>query len=178
MNEVDQRDRLHVNMDAFCNKNSIESFLTVDPGFNTGAAYWHRNCDGPGTEYFIVPGKGTSHKLKWAWDRFDDLLECRDPDAVFIESTQLWQESLTSLTSGSTGDLLTLTLLIGGYARICQTRKMMFELLPAQQWKGQMNKDTVARRIFREIGLRFPNSHVTDAVGMGMSLINEWRVST
>ena len=159
----------------------IATFLTVDPGFNTGAALWALNSGprgyAPMTQFFTVPKMAPVDKVRYAWDRFETILEALHPDRVYIESTELWQDNLTSLTSGSSGDLLTLTILIGGYAHACFRRSLPFVLIPAQGWKGQMNKKVVQRRVFREIGTEYPNDHLSDAVGIGLSLINNWRVS-
>lgn len=172
------------NLQAFTEAQNMDVFATVDPGYNTGIAIWdvryleakHR----PYTEYFVVPGiiKQKADKLSSAWVNFEYFLHTnKTVEVVYIEDTALWQESLTSMVSGSSGDLLTLSQLIGGYCRICMEHERTFKFVPAQQWKGQMNKQAVARRIERETGWTYPNSHVTDAVGMGISMINNWRVT-
>jgi len=175
-------------LNLFIHRHASHAVATVDSGYNTAMAVWRGAMIDldmihmPKIEYFTVSDaiKQKEDKLMTAWAKFEHaLLQHPDIGMVFIEDTALWQESLTSLTSGSTGDLLTLSQVIGGYAMICFSHGIRFKLIPAQQWKGQLNKGAVARRIIREMGeaWQFKNDHITDAVGMGLSMINDWKVT-
>jgi hypothetical protein len=55
--------------------------------------------------------------------------------------------------------------------------RVPFKLITVESWKGQVSKDVVKRRIMREKGWMFKNDHMTDAVGIGLSMINKWRVT-
>lgn len=159
------------------------SMVTIDPGYNTAIADWYNtgvlDIDPPVVHYFTVPIiiKGTEEKLSWAWTKFEEIMYRIVPKIAYIEDTALWQENLTSLASGSSGDLLTLTKLIGGYCCICMALRVPFKLITVESWKGQVSKDVVKRRIMREKGWMFKNDHMTDAVGIGLSMINKWRVT-
>lgn len=157
-------------------------FATVDPGFNTAITDWNNfqviTITPPPVYYFTVPGRiRGEEKLHFAWVQFQGIITRINPDICYIEDTALWQENLTSLTSGSSGDLLTLTNLIGGYCSICYFLGIRYEKISAESWKGQMNKDAVKKRVLRETGWVFPNDHMTDSVGMGLSKINRWRTT-
>jgi hypothetical protein len=157
------------------------NMVTIDPGFNTAIADWSTLQDvaPPDVSFFTVPDTITvmEDKLAWAWVRFEEIMYRIMPAIAYIEDTALWQENLTSLVSGSSGDLFTLTKLIGGYCHVCMNLRIKFKLITVESWKGQTSKDVVERRIIREKGWMFKNDHITDAVGIGLSMINKWRVT-
>jgi len=188
-------------MIAFMGQWKIKSFVTVDPGWNTSCAYWsiaslreitNYKIPLPDIQYFSVPKLLTKEeKLISAWEQFEIaknyyLDRWGDTNWWYIEDAEFWIEnntsqksafgkgSLKSEVSGSRGDLLTLSKLIGGYANIV---KPNFNLIPAQQWKGQMSKAATTIRVQREIGFTSNNDHIIDSIGMGLSFINNWRVT-
>jgi hypothetical protein len=187
----DDKYQLISNFCNWCKKFNISNFVTIDPGFNTAMAYWHiaalKEGGCPHTLSFSVPSAmHKEEKIEYAWQYFEQNIThlstlpkfLSKVDFVYIEDTQLWQESLVSVTSAARGDLLTLDKLIGGYMHMLFKDRICYNLIPARQWKGQMSKEATRLRVKREIGIDYgKNDHLHDAVGMGLSFINNWKVS-
>lgn len=151
----------------------LNKVITVDTGWNTGWAYWEKSI--PITGSIILPSgmRGTrcltEEKLCYMWDHFDRLLYRLKPRSVVLESTEYWGDSLKSVTSHKSGDVHTLTLLVGGYAKSLKDMTIPFTLLPARAWKGNMTDDQVARRVQYIMKKTYESFHVYDAVGIGLS---------
>jgi len=153
--------------------------LTVDPGIGgTGLAAFKRGviCK---TE-LITPSSGCENWFEKCLDitnRFEDFVEVWNPEFAIIEFPGLWSGSATSQASAAKGDLFKLTMLIGMLVQTMQfyeggDRRDRISLVSPQQWKGQMSKAVVDRRIKRAINQEFPN-HVGDAVGIGLALMGK-----
>lgn len=143
--------------------------LTIDPGDSTGYAYWsgllspkvgqfNNNCRAKDLELQLC------HMLK----KFDALLDDLHPELVVIESVEVWGGSLTSITSAVRGNLMKLSYMVGVYSALCDQRGITFKLIPARRWKGQLSKDAVKLRVYRAIKKHYPQTHMTDAVGIGL----------
>jgi len=156
----------------------LSDVLTVDPGWNTGYAFWEAHNKLPDVGMFKVSKAksiaSTEARLSDLWCKFEDLIDKYMPklELCIIESVQLWEGSLTSMTAARRGDIFKLSMLIGGYAKVCMDRGVDFEFLTAQQWKGQLTKKAVELRVKRRIGQVYAADHITDAVGIGLSLMN------
>jgi len=167
------------------------TMLCVDPGLEgTGWAYWHcTGLHGAGRRVGVrkqtaqVPYswgviKPDSVLGRWyirAWNilsQFDSLLEELQPELVVMEFQEEWAGSEISRASVSSGNLFKLTWLSGMLvgSAYCYT-PYVFPLLP-REWKGQLPKDVVSRRLKIRCGIEGIQNHACDAVGMGMSCQN------
>lgn len=145
--------------------------ITVDPGLHTGWAYWDKTIY---PEVGNIRGSSTKpleESMEKLWSDFHKVLIRYIPLHCHIEGVETWTGSLKSNIATKTGKLYKLSFLIGGYCRICQQEAVGFNIIPPSRWKGQMNKDMVQKRIRRLNNLEYPNSHITDAVGIGFSLM-------
>jgi len=154
--------------------------LTVDPGWNTGWAFWGNNTVAPSAtgQYILknklrAKGTRTEDKLNYMFEQFEEVLNDLEPIFLYVEGTELWTTSTTSMASASSGNLFVLTYLIGGYLSMANRYGLLTRLIPANQWKGQLSKTAVQKRIFRRIGEVYVTDHIADAVGMGLSLKGE-----
>jgi hypothetical protein len=99
--------------------------------------------------------------------KFDDVLYEHNVRYVGMEFPGVWKHSLRSQVSSDSGDLHKLTYLIGLLGckvyNYTQQEPVLFAPL---EWKGQLPKDVVTRRVQKLCGTKFSN-HVGDAVGMG-----------
>lgn len=157
---------------------SINNLMTVDPGNITGIAVWKTG---------IIPYKTLDIRIKLAVgdpldvdecvrqmaEKFtqlfqEDLNDCR-PEIVYIEGVRVYN-TLKSMTSAMRGNLMWLSYLVGAYTQIVHGFGAQAKIIEPSQWKGQMNKTAVKRRIERRIGMVYRNEHITDAVGMGLSI--------
>jgi Holliday junction resolvasome RuvABC endonuclease subunit len=146
--------------------------ITIDPGFG-------------GTGYCIATPRnildmGVIHpKKKYAtvYDRMLDI--CNQIENVtqgcgeaYIEFPEVWSDSAKSLASNRKGDLLILSALIGAISRTIADQNIPVKWLTPRQWKGQLTKEVVIKRIEKtvpELKGKLKN-HAADAVGMALHL--------
>lgn len=91
------------------------------------------------------------------------------PNQVFIEYPEFWSDSLLSTTAASKGDLIKLTFLSGYLAQYFTRLGAEIVLLTPADWKGQMPKDVMKRRVRRATRRQYAE-HAWDAVGMALSV--------
>lgn len=157
----------------------LSKTLTVDTGWNTGWAYWIRGSLHPKTGILIARKEldDPIEKIDQLTIEFNALLYTLEPRLVYLEGTQFWEGSIKSEMAWKTEDLIYLSYLIGGYIHVCLLNKIPVIVLTAVQWKGQMTDEQVRLRVGRRNGAdysimyghRWP--HVTDAVGIGLSVM-------
>jgi hypothetical protein len=154
--------------------------LTIDPGINTGIAHFKTHDDKWPDVYEIRAGEklGIEERLCDVSFKFDTMLSKINFNykikttisSCYIESVEYWEQNLVSRTSAVRGNLSFLAYIVGVYSSVCFQHGIEVHLLPARQWKGQMDKDVTAERIRRINGITYKNSHITDAVGIGFAL--------
>lgn len=161
--------------------NILNNILTVDTGDNTGIAYWKGNLF-PHVDQIICPVwniKKINTQLCYMWDQFESIILCfKNLQKVYFEGTNVYRSSLVSMTSATRGNLTKLNYLIGGYANMCFKNGIEFEIITAQQWKGQMSKEATTNKIKLLNGQTYSSEHITDAVGMGFGIMKmlSWRI--
>lgn len=158
--------------------------LTVDPGWNTGIAYWVGDLD-PITQIIREPPKRRKirvepRRLAYMFRKFENIVRVYNDevDACYIEGAQLWGYNVKSMTSAKKGDLFALAYLIGGYVAICQRNGLDVNIIyptadkkrEREGWKGQLDAKKLAARIYRVNKKTYPE-HVREAVGIGMSVM-------
>ena len=150
----------------------IHNFLAIDPGVNTGWAYWGEDdrLDPRYTGVFHAPKAemGLEQRLKEMYSQFQRLVEwCKPLNFVIIEGTEDWGTAQSRVSSAS-GALQLLSYLVGGYAALSPA----FIIRMPREWKGGLNKKALELRIERALGngVRFPE-HTREAVGLGLSLL-------
>lgn len=168
-------------------------FFFIDPGLaGSGMALFDR-LDGkadippkPGKCWQFLP-KRDQNKFETWWrvghmsteisTAFWDGVKSLDiPPYIIIESPEVWGNSAKSMASSASGGLNKLSMLIGAIVNeifvpyLSNCIEDIF-LIPPQNWKGQLPKEVVRKRIalaYKDKSLRFKN-HTEDAVGMGLS---------
>ena len=88
---------------------------------------------------------------------------------VVVEQPCLRSGSKQSHDSIESGNLLKLAHLVGEIDYVCRDMGTRCVLVLPHEWKAQMGKDAVIRRIERALGWS-PRSHDACAVGMGLSV--------
>ena len=153
--------------------------IYIDPGLGgTGWAYFSsHSCCSETPELPNAYGVLRGHaKETWIQQSntirhaFSFLLEKYTARQCVIEFPCLWSGSGLSQASASRGDLFKLAYLCGSLAAMCGIRGVRVELPSPQDWKGQLPKDVVIKRILRF----FPEGtiikdHEADAIGMGIA---------
>lgn len=145
--------------------------LTIDPGWNTGWAFWKGNLNPLYGSFKLDPTIDSKEaKLGCMIYQFGKLIDDLEPSLIFIEETDFRPGCLKSDVSHRMGHIHTLSNLIGCYFTLCVKFKSAdCRLLPVVSWKGNMNDDAVRARVYSVTGSYYPNPHITDAVGMGLS---------
>ena len=119
-------------------------------------------------------GRGWVHRAGKITEQFGIVLDTYQPSVVVLEWVGVWPGSLKSTTASFRGDLLKLAALTGMLVRECSVKRGTTNIevyLPvAQDWKGQLSKDVVERRLKARHGLTGIPNHACDAVGMLMSI--------
>jgi len=142
--------------------------LSVDPGFNTGWAFW--KGDSYPITGVITPDKKSSsiEKIGYIGNCFEYLLIKWKPSLVIIEDQWFNQYSLKSLTSVSSGAFKKLTWMAGALIYLCISKNISVETILPIKWKGNMNDSMVKKRVELIIHTCYSNSHIADAVGIGL----------
>lgn len=161
-------------------KQTLRNTISVDPGWNTGLAYWVGD-DLPLTDIIKEPPRRKKIKLETAriqfmMNKFEAYVKSKNPEMMIIEGVEMWSGSTRSMTSAVRGDLFALAYLVGGYMHICFKLSIEVKLVYPRGgkdraiWKGQMDATKVAARIKRINGETYPE-HIREAVGMGFSVM-------
>lgn len=156
-------------MIKFKNLKKVRRTLFIDPGFNTGLIIWGVN----NFKHHTLKNNDTKETLLFRVhnliDQLDEFVAFNAVSFVVLEYQSYWQGSVRSDISAKTGKLLDLTLLTGHYCQYFHSIGIPIELVQPNQWKGQLNDNTVKARIKKITGIdNLPNSHVRDAFGMSL----------
>lgn len=156
----------------------MSRLLAIDPGINsTGWAFWEKPTRSlfP-DEYGLVqaPLGGTWHdralsnakviaeNLRFGW--LGPHLE------VFCEFPAFFASS-GGVASAATGSVHKLAFQVGVYAQVFASRGSSFTPVGVNEWKGQLPKDVVCRRVEKILGPRAGRefrADTWDAVGIGL----------
>ena len=90
------------------------------------------------------------------------------PTKIVIEMPALWGRNAISLASAQRGDLFQLAMLVGVFSGdLHQCCGVVPVLRTAAEWKGQLSKEAIVKRIQRALGVSTAlRDHEADAVGM------------
>ena len=160
------------------------SFLSIDPGFAFGWALWSDLGElqkvgvVPVPAHLKKPNVDWTRRYEWTQDRFfeicnEDLVDDRIWQVV-IELPQFFNTAQGQAVAGK-GDLGKLMLVVGAMAAIAHggSLGLFVRFAPVIQWKGQLPKSVVEKRIRKILGASFCEEmcikkHGWDAVGIGL----------
>jgi len=154
--------------------------VLIDPGLTgSGIAYWENllvaskseSPVGPTMHGVWMPKRGVQWRAKFddclRW--IEDWIGMTDPNVIVcIEAPELWTGSAKSIASASSGKLLKLAYLVGGMVHVCHQMELECVHLSPGDWKGQLPKEAMKKRVTRLLGCTF-EEHEYDAVGIGLS---------
>lgn len=154
--------------------------LTIDPGtIATGVAKWRADMwENPVPPFDVelvrtpkaVLQRDWLDKVAWQRDRFQALVGDDNVIEVFVELPMKFEGVKGDMVSAK-GDLVKLTFLVGAFYGVCQDLGIPFEPVPVIEWKGQLPKPVVEKRIRDALGVKRCTSFtadVWDAVGIGL----------
>lgn len=143
-------------------------WASVDPGIHTGITFW-KGQDYLNTEQFNCPRSVEKiecfdvmgHKMKRM---------LRDYRSTFlaVEDMELWEGSLTSMTSAKRGDLFKVTGLSAIYAYVALDLGLEVRLVLAREWKGTMQHAQVIYRVSKWVDVTGMTDHKVDSIGIGL----------
>lgn len=149
--------------------------LSIDPGTNgTGWALWERGTSAPHLTGIITPtGDHWDTKPLQIMAEFESIFRPTSHQIthVYLEYPTLMQ-SLGGQVTAKSGALVKLAYLVGYLsAGFTAWIDADVRLITVNEWKGQLPKSLVQKRIERILGLKACQgykSHVWDAVGIGL----------
>ncbi len=158
-------------------KNLINT-VTVDPGWNTGLAYWVGDLT-PVCSIIKEPPKNKVIKLEptrlnYMYNMFEAYLSSNTVDLCVMEGVEMWMGSTKSMTAASRGNLFSLAYIIGGYISICNKKSIEVKLVyprgggDRKTWKGQLSASQIEERIKLINGMVY-KEHIREAVAIGFS---------
>jgi hypothetical protein len=155
------------------------SILTIDPGQRTGVALWSiaewkKQLPPMCTDYWSIPS--CDRVLPWGQrcnllaEKLGIVLNSGNIHRVYCEMPAFF-ESHGGMAAATKGDLIKLTYLVGVYAGICHIHRVRFTPVPVVEWKGQLPKEIVKKRILKKLGRHACQGYhgdIWDAVGIGL----------
>lgn len=156
----------------------LDKLIFVDPGLTgTGWSYfgklWTKGkpASSPQDSGVFLPKKSSrwEAKVESVCGYFDGLCSSLQPKLIILEFPQLWASG-KSMVATQKGDLFKLTYLIGGLGEVSRRHNVNLPVLVYPlEWKGQLPKDVVIRRIKKRFPHIKPKNHEADAIGMGLA---------
>jgi len=152
---------------------NLDSVLTIDPGVNTGWAFWNGGRVPRSTGVFRVEKRKASVstlrvQLEQLCTGFGTVVNLLSPRLIIIEDCRWWSGSKESMAALNSGDLHKLTLIIGGYCFLSSNRDIPWELIDPCKWKGQLDHNALAAQVEHLIGKQYRH-HELEAVGIGLN---------
>lgn len=152
-----------------------QPMLAVDPGINLGWAFWPEGKKYPTQCGVIKPHKkfeDFSVSMHSTIHQFGKIVLRLKPKYVVCE----WPQSFTSVggrAAAGAGSIIKLAFGIGQVALVAIVCKAKFISVPVAQWKGNLSKQIVIKRIKKRlpesrIEYLEPESHAWDAIGIGL----------
>lgn len=151
-------------------------FVTIDPGLGgTGICLWHEDTLEPTMTAIIkVPDSYGDWLVRSniMSSNLGEILKMQPLiQQVYIEYPLLMQTA-SGMASAIRGDVFKLMFLVGCFAQQVWNYNHEFVPLPVNDWKGQLPKEVVAKRVCQILRCESDRygDHVMDAVGMGLYL--------
>ena len=104
------------------------------------------------------------------WDWIHDEGPKESLEKVYCEMPSFFVTN-RGMVAAESGSLIKLTYFVGLLAGMFQEKNVLFEVVQIQQWKGQLPKEVVKKRILKVLGSSACSEFrldVWDAVGMGL----------
>lgn len=152
--------------------------ITIDPGSeSTGVAVWTDGIDHPSETFLLTPESRQpdvfirTHGLVVQLNQIlNDLATRGRIDLVVCEFPEVFM-SAGSVAAAQSGSLLKLAYVCGAYGTLTALNGIKFQPVPVREWKGNLSKNQVIRRIRRTLGNAICASYKNDewdAVGIGL----------
>ena len=152
-------------------KAKSKRILALDPGWNSGIAVFEDDskCSPPVMTMLLKAASGNwKTKIILLAGKLDDILE-KDPliTTLVVEVPTFWQSSDRGKIAAEKQFLTHLAVLVGAFGGVAIARGLAFVPVEVNEWKSQLSKLAVDKRIERRLGRSFPD-HISDACAVGL----------
>ena len=151
--------------------------LYIDPGLGgTGFAFFTKKGEPPHCSGVWQAGRaGTlNERCERITKALASIITHWNVERVVIEFPEVYQSGVSHAAT-TKGDLFKLVYLIGGMGQVardlCEHHDP--DLITPRDWKGQLPKDVVIKRIQKKWPDVLLTNHQADAVGMGLAALGE-----
>lgn len=153
-----------------------QSLVAIDPGVHLGWAFWPDNKRYPVRCGVVKPQHGKSKdfflNIHSTTHQLGEIILMLKPKFIVCE----WPQSFTSVggrAASGAGSIIKLAFGIGQLAMIADACEASFIPIPVAQWKGNLSKHIVIKRIKKtltsaRLNYLEPFSHSWDAIGIGL----------
>lgn len=142
-------------------------WCSLDPGQNTAIAYWQKG-DLIGYSHYAGKGENWDEKVNSIVYQLDRALETTTPLSLFFENPSYFGQGAGKVAAQS-GSLVKLTTLVGVVRALCVRRGIETVPVGVNEWKGQMSKQAVQKRVENRLGKPVDEvDHIVDAIGIGL----------
>lgn len=151
----------------------LDNVLTIDPGVNTGWAYWR---DGKPfvTGVFRVKRsrrvQSQPEMITYLCEQLRSIVYSLQMkiDKVYIEAVY-FADTHISQTAARSGSLTLLAMIVGAYVASLTLYEYPIELVQPRAWKGQLTDEAITARVMRRLGKTY-RMHEREAVALGLAM--------
>lgn len=160
---------------AVLRKLSCKEIAFLDPGIQgTGIAQWDKltrfTAEEPDASEAWNHSLGTQVERRRAYaNDLEDFLRRFAVRTLVIEYPELWSGSALSHSAVVRGDLFMLATLIGVFEHVAGNNHAYVTYVKPREWKAQLPKEAIAKRVLNLLGTKYSTSHELEAVAMGLS---------
>lgn len=155
-----------------------EVFISIDPGIvGTGLAVWFPDEEYPVQVAILQPDKlaGSREPGTDSWHEraatlmsaLEAYVQAWSPDLVAIEEPIYFDDEYGQMAAKE-GSFTKLVRLVGMMEQLFNSMGIPMKWVPVREWKGQLPKKVVERRIRAILPDLEAESHELDAVGVGL----------
>jgi hypothetical protein len=151
-----------------------ECRVSIDSGENLGvavwdAARWRTLCPPLRTAVLVPSPRARSYvdKTQSVGERLWALLDAYTVTHMYVE-WPIHMDSAKGHAAAVEGNIIKLAYNVGWLGCIAYGKGAVFVPVPVNQWKGQLPKRVVQRRLRAKLG-KWYGDHAADAVGIGLN---------
>lgn len=140
------------------------TFVTIDPGINTGYAFYNQGL----SHWGVIRGRGKTfeERVEFVVNEFREKICCCSAEKIYIE----WP-SFQNLAAQRTFSIPKLAFLIGRLYETCFMYELKPVLIPVSKYRGNCPKEVLWNRARKYFNCGELRNHEGDAVAMAMWIL-------
>lgn len=152
---------------------ALDNVLTIDPGVNTGWAYWRKGkpfVTGVFRVKRVKRVQSQPEMITYLCEQLRSIVYSLQMkiDRVYIEAVY-FADTHISQTAARSGSLTLLAMIIGAYIASLTLYQYPVELVQPRTWKGQLTDKAIVARVMRRLGRTY-RVHEREAVALGLAI--------